>query len=138
MLPNVRLPNVRLSKVTTLIVLATLLFCFTAKAAETPCMALDEILPGMQCHGFSYFSPDGPERLELEVIGIVESTSRESAYILARVDSPSVRRGGNHVRNERIAGLLWRPPCRRHCSGVPVLTRTHLWNNSHQRDEAAG
>ncbi len=94
MLSNGMLSVVMLSKKTSLILLAPLLFCFIAEANETPCIALEEILPGMKCHGLSYFSPDGPERLELEVIGIVESTSKESAYILARVDSPSVRRGG--------------------------------------------
>ncbi|MBN1880423.1 hypothetical protein JW823_09965 [bacterium] len=62
--------------------------------AETPWIDLDEIRPGMICHGLSYFSTNTPENLEIEILGIVNAGTSESAFILARVDSPSIQRGG--------------------------------------------
>lgn len=63
-------------------------------AGETPGMTLDEIEPGMKCRSLTFFKQDAPENLDVEILGVVQGATTESSYVLARVDSPSVQRGG--------------------------------------------
>lgn len=68
------------------------LICTAVSGFES--VPLHEIHSGMKCHGYSCFSDNTLEKIDIEIIGVVEGTTRDTSLILARVDSPAVRRGG--------------------------------------------
>lgn len=75
----------------------TILFVISLGAAGISAfdyMPLQEIQPGMKCYAYSSFSPNTLEKMDVEIIGVVEGLTRDNDYILARVSSPEVQRGG--------------------------------------------
>ena len=57
-------------------------------------MPLQDIQPGMKCYAYSSFSPNTLEKMDVEIIGVIEGLTRDNDFILARVSSPEVQRGG--------------------------------------------
>jgi len=57
-------------------------------------LPLSRVEKGMRCTGYSSFSGRNLERLEVEIVGIIQNGMPENSIIIGRVDSPSVRRGG--------------------------------------------
>lgn len=74
-------------------------------AASAEKMPLSEVKKGMKGYGLTVFEGTEVERFEVEILGVLQNIGPEQNLILARVDSPVVRRAGI------IAGM----------SGSPVI-----------------
>jgi SpoIVB peptidase S55 len=81
----------------------TLTVASAATAAER--MPLSEVKKGMKGYGLTVFEGTQIEKFDVEILGVLQNIGPEQNLILARVDSPTVRRAGI------IAGM----------SGSPVL-----------------
>ena len=57
-------------------------------------MPLSEVKKGMRGYGLTVFEGTEVERFEVEILGVLENIGPEQNLILARVDSPVVRRAG--------------------------------------------
>ena len=90
-------------KLILLAVATSLTLASAASAAER--MPLSEIKKGMKGYGLTVFEGTAVEKFDVEILGVLENIGPEQNLILARVDSPTVRRAGI------IAGM----------SGSPVL-----------------
>ncbi|MBV8519731.1 MAG: hypothetical protein JO197_20230 [Acidobacteria bacterium] len=65
---------------------------WSALAAER--MPLAEVQKGMKGYGVTYFEPSQPERFDVEILGVLNNIGPGQNLILAKVDSPTVRRTG--------------------------------------------
>lgn len=84
--------NVFTRKLTFLTLAATLTLASAASAADR--MPLSEVKKGMKGYGLTVFEGSRVEKFEVEILGILENIGPEQNLILARVDSPTVRRAG--------------------------------------------
>jgi hypothetical protein len=86
-----------------LAVAISLTLASAAGAAER--MPLSEVKKGMKGYGLTVFEGTKVEKFDVEILGVLQNIGPEQNLILARVDSPTVRRAGI------IAGM----------SGSPVM-----------------
>lgn len=71
------------------------LLCQPVRAqAPRDWIALDEIEGGQTGYGLSVFAGSEPERFELEVLGVLENTSPDRSYILARLTGQNLESHG--------------------------------------------
>jgi hypothetical protein len=101
--PTVFSRKLMLQAVALTVTLASAALAQPAASAEK--MPLSEVRKGMKGYGLTVFEGTEVERFEVEILGVLENIGPEQNLILARVDSPVVRRAGI------IAGM----------SGSPVL-----------------
>lgn len=63
-------------------------------AASADMMPLSEVRKGMKGYGLTVFEGTEVEKFDVEILGVLENIGPEQNLILARVDSPVVRRAG--------------------------------------------
>jgi hypothetical protein len=83
-----------MTKKSVLITIVILLASIHVKSDDNQIVKLSDIYSGMKCHGYTSFSGHELEKLDIEIIGVVEGMTPDDGIILAYVDSPTVRRGG--------------------------------------------
>lgn len=88
-----------------LLVAAAISLTLASAATAADRMPLSEVKKGMKGYGLTVFEGTTIERFDVEILGVLENIGPEQNLILAKVDSPTVRRAGI------IAGM----------SGSPVM-----------------
>lgn len=74
--------------------LTIFLFALTATAAVAETMPLSQVQKGMKGYGLTVFDGTAVERFDVEIVGVLNNIGPGQDLILARVDSPMVRRAG--------------------------------------------
>jgi SpoIVB peptidase S55 len=77
-----------------LILSAALVVMAASVAVADERMPLSEVKKGMKGYGLTVFEGTQIEKFEVEILGVLENIGPEQNLILARVDSPVVRRAG--------------------------------------------
>ena len=67
---------------------------FAQPGASAEKMPLSEVRKGMKGYGLTVFEGTEVEKFDVEILGVLENIGPEQNLILARVDSPVVRRAG--------------------------------------------
>src|SRR5688500_12644241 len=75
-----------------LLAAVVVIFASTAQAAER--MPLSEVKKGMKGYGLTVFEGTTVEKFDVEILGLLHNIGPGQNLILARVDSPVVRRAG--------------------------------------------
>ena len=84
--------NVFTRKLTLLALAASLTLASAAFAADR--MPLSDVKKGMKGYGLTVFEGTQIEKFDVEILGVLENIGPEQNLILAKVDSPTVRRAG--------------------------------------------
>ncbi|HUP48850.1 MAG TPA: SpoIVB peptidase S55 domain-containing protein [Thermoanaerobaculia bacterium] len=72
----------------------TLALAFAATAASAGMMPVSEIKQGMKGYGLTVFEGDTVGKFDVEIVGVLNRIGPGQDLILARVDSPQMRRAG--------------------------------------------
>lgn len=70
------------------------LFLIAAAAFADSTMPLSQVRKGMKGYGLTVFGGSKVERFDVEIVGVLRNIGPDQNIILARVDSPEVRRSG--------------------------------------------
>ena len=79
-----------LTRKLSLLIAAVVMFASTAQAAER--MPLSQVRKGMKGYGLTVFEGTTVEKFDVEILGLLNNIGPGQNLILARVDSPVVRR----------------------------------------------
>jgi len=74
--------------------LLVMLFVFTAAAAYAETMPISAVKKGMKGYGITVFEGTTPEKFDVEILGVLYNIGPGQDLILAKIDSPVVRRTG--------------------------------------------
>jgi len=102
-------------------------------------LPLSDVKVGMKCYGYSVFSGNELERMEIELTGVMTGGSKYNSMILAKVDSPSVRRGGImsgmsgspvYFGDKLVGAISSAYPYAKEpvCGITPIESMTRLWD----------
>ena len=74
--------------------LFAMLFVFAAVAAHAETMPVSAVKKGMKGYGVTVFDGTTPEKFDVEILGVLNNIGPGQDLILAKIDSPVVRRTG--------------------------------------------